>query len=252
MAIITVSREYGSDGRTVAQKAAEALGYEHIDKDLLVEVARKAQVPVAEVERYDEQPEHSALRILRKFLTPGYADTLTGLSEYEWWATAPVPEFSSQDGQAFATLDEEVYARLTQEVLTEMTDNIGSAFLGLTIACARCHDHKFDAFSQQDYFRLQSFFAATQPVDVTLASEQQQQQHTAELEKWQHRFDKVTARLEELREKYRSLSIVRLVKTLTGCRPAVCDDPAARAVLVAAVSICRSARSSWRAGSRAQ
>lgn len=37
----------------------------------------------------------------------------------------------------------------------------------------------------------------------------------------------------QLREKYRSLSIVRLVKTLTGCRPAVCDDPAARAVLVA-------------------
>ena len=130
MAIITVSREYGSDGRTVAQKAAEALGYEHIDKDLLVEVARKAQVPVAEVERYDEQPEHSALRILRKFLTPGYADTLTGLSEYEWWATATVPEFSSQDDQAFATLDEEVYARLTQEVLTEMVEQGDLVALG--------------------------------------------------------------------------------------------------------------------------
>ena len=101
-----------------------------------------------------------------------------------------------------------------QEVLTEMTDNIGSAFLGLTIACARCHDHKFDAFSQQDYFRLQSFFAATQPVDVTLASEQQQQQHTAELEKWQHRFDKATSQLEELREKYRSQVTDRLLAKL--------------------------------------
>ncbi|MCZ6633979.1 MAG: cytidylate kinase-like family protein [bacterium] len=130
MAIITVSREYGSDGRTVAQKVAEALGYEHIDKDLLVEVARKVQVPVAEVARYDEQPEHSALRILRKFLTPGYADTLTGLSEYEWWATATVPELSSQDDQAFSTLDEEVYVRLTREVLTEMVEQGDLVTLG--------------------------------------------------------------------------------------------------------------------------
>ena len=38
------------------------------------------------------------------------------------------------------------------EVLTEMTDAIGSVFLGMTVGCARCHDHKFDAFSQEDYY----------------------------------------------------------------------------------------------------
>jgi len=92
-----------------------------------------------------------------------------------------------------------------QEVLTEMTDNIGAAFLGLTIGCARCHDHKFDAFSQADYYRLQSFFAATQPVDVSLASEQQRQQHAERLEAWQKQFDEATSQLEQLREKYRTL-----------------------------------------------
>jgi len=116
-----------------------------------------------------------------------------------------------------------------QEVLTEMTDNIGAAFLGLTIACARCHDHKFDAFSQQDYFRLQSFFAATQPVDVTLASEQQQQQHTAELEKWQHRLDEATGQLEKLREKYRSQVTDRLLEKLPApVQAAVRKEPAER------------------------
>ena len=103
MGVITISREYGSDGRTVARKVAEALSYHNIDKDLLVEVAQKAKVPVSEVERYDELPEHPALRILRKFLTPGYADTLTGLSEYEWWAAATVPELSEHKEQALTT-----------------------------------------------------------------------------------------------------------------------------------------------------
>jgi hypothetical protein len=57
-----------------------------------------------------------------------------------------------------------------QEVLTEMTNGVGAAFLGLTIGCARCHDHKFDPVSQADYYRLQAFFAATQPQDVDIAT----------------------------------------------------------------------------------
>ena len=130
MGVITISREYGSDGRAVGQKAAQALDYLYMDKDLIVEVAREAQVPVSEVERFDEQPEHPALRVLRKFLTPGYADTLTGLSEYEWWATATIPELSSQRDQALSTLDEEVFVRLTQEVMRRLADQGKVVLLG--------------------------------------------------------------------------------------------------------------------------
>ena len=103
-----------------------------------------------------------------------------------------------------------------QELLTEMTDNIGAAFLGLTIGCARCHDHKFDDFSQRDYYRLQSFFAATQPVDVTLASERKQQRHAAKLEKWQQSVDEATNRLEKLRENYRTQLTELLLARLPG------------------------------------
>ncbi|MFO0915079.1 MAG: PSD1 and planctomycete cytochrome C domain-containing protein [Pirellulales bacterium] len=52
------------------------------------------------------------------------------------------------------------------EVLTERTDIIGAAFLGLSIGCARCHDHKFDAISQRDYYQLQAFLASTEDVDI--------------------------------------------------------------------------------------
>jgi hypothetical protein len=42
--------------------------------------------------------------------------------------------------------------------LNDMTDTAGLAFLGMTVACARCHDHKFEPIPQTDYFRLQAFF----------------------------------------------------------------------------------------------
>jgi Protein of unknown function (DUF1553)/Protein of unknown function (DUF1549) len=60
------------------------------------------------------------------------------------------------------------------EVLTEMTNIVGAAFLGVTVGCARCHDHKFDPFRQSDYYRLQAHFAQVQPSDLVLASQQEQ------------------------------------------------------------------------------
>jgi len=60
------------------------------------------------------------------------------------------------------------------EVLTERTDIVGAAFLGLTMGCARCHDHKFDPIPQEDYYRLQAFFAASEERDVLLASAEQE------------------------------------------------------------------------------
>jgi hypothetical protein len=45
-------------------------------------------------------------------------------------------------------------------VLDNQIDVVGKAFQGMTIACARCHDHKFDAISQRDYYALQGVFAS--------------------------------------------------------------------------------------------
>src|SRR5262245_4517482 len=52
-----------------------------------------------------------------------------------------------------------------QEILDDVTDVTGQVFLGLTVGCARCHDHKYDPIPQTDYFALQSFFAALLPCD---------------------------------------------------------------------------------------
>lgn len=62
---------------------------------------------------------------------------------------------------------------LRQELLTEIVNGVGSAFLGLTFACTRCHDHKFDPLSAGDYYRLQAFFGAAKYVDVDFATKEE-------------------------------------------------------------------------------
>ena len=46
--------------------------------------------------------------------------------------------------------------------LHDMVSTTGSAFLGLTVGCARCHNHKFDPISQTDYYAVQAVFAGVQ------------------------------------------------------------------------------------------
>ncbi len=66
-----------------------------------------------------------------------------------------------------------------QSELTEITGTVGSVFLGLTIGCARCHDHKFDAIPTTDYYRLQSFFGASELTDVPIAADKDQKDYAA-------------------------------------------------------------------------
>ncbi|MEO1973448.1 MAG: DUF1549 and DUF1553 domain-containing protein [Pirellulaceae bacterium] len=58
--------------------------------------------------------------------------------------------------------------RLAYETLTDWVDTTASAFMGLTVGCSRCHDHKFDPFTQKDYFSLQAIFATAREVEQPL------------------------------------------------------------------------------------
>ncbi len=84
------------------------------------------------------------------------------------------------------------------EVLTEMTNMVGSAFLGVTLGCARCHDHKFDAIRQSDYYRVQAYFAQTHENEVPLASE-------AEQSAWKTKTEAIDKEVKELRSRMKGL-----------------------------------------------
>ena len=55
-----------------------------------------------------------------------------------------------------------------QDSLDEMVNNIGQTFLGLSIGCARCHDHKFDPITAKDYYAMQAFVAGVEYEDREL------------------------------------------------------------------------------------
>ncbi|MDB4678844.1 PSD1 and planctomycete cytochrome C domain-containing protein [Rhodopirellula sp.] len=57
------------------------------------------------------------------------------------------------------------------DILNDITSATGSAFLGLTVECAQCHDHKFDPISIRDYYQLQGFFVNGQPQNLLLQNE---------------------------------------------------------------------------------
>lgn len=66
--------------------------------------------------------------------------------------------FLSLGARVLAEKDEE---KLDMDVIDELLDTSGKAFLGLTLGCARCHDHKFDPILQSDYYSLAAIFKNT-------------------------------------------------------------------------------------------
>jgi hypothetical protein len=89
--------------------------------------------------------------------------------------------------------------RSRAELLADVTETTAAAFLGLTLSCCRCHDHKYDPLSQADHYRFRAFFAAMQFADelpLDLAAEQAAiREHN----------DGLDAQIKPLREKLESL-----------------------------------------------
>jgi len=55
--------------------------------------------------------------------------------------------------------------KMEMDIIDEQIDTLGKALLGLTLGCARCHDHKFDPISTADYYALAGIFKSTKTMD---------------------------------------------------------------------------------------
>lgn len=121
-------------------------------------------------------------------------------------------------GPRFQTTNAQEFRQMT---LDELTATTGSVFLGLTMKCAQCHDHRYDPLPQRDFYRLQAFFNTIEMAELPLPfadaalrqrMESARQKSALELKDAQQRFDD-----------YQKLLLEKLgasgVKLPTGDRP---------------------------------
>ena len=96
----------------------------------------------------------------------------------------------SIQGTGFWLLGEEIHSPVDiRQDQADRFDNridvFGKAFLGLTVACARCHDHKFDAISTKDYYSLFALLEASSSRAVRIDIDQRESQPVQLNETWQ-------------------------------------------------------------------
>jgi uncharacterized protein DUF1549 len=91
-----------------------------------------------------------------------------------------------------------------QEILVEMTGSIGSSFLGLTVGCARCHNHKFDPILQADYYKLQAIFAATEFKDIDIAAAADKSAYEERNKAYEARLKPINEQIAEIEKPYKA------------------------------------------------
>ena len=99
-----------------------------------------------------------------------------------------------------------------QDYLNDVTDTIGSVVLGLTVGCARCHNHKYDRITQADYYRLQGFYAGTKWVDTRLPEGSDNPAYIQKTAAPRARLELLRTQLHALREGHRAFAIAEKQK----------------------------------------
>lgn len=90
-----------------------------------------------------------------------------------------------------------------QAILDELTDVTGEVFLGFSVGCAKCHDHKFDPILRADYFRLQAYFSSILPHDETPVVEPAVlAEHRRQQAAWEQATASIRAEIERIKQPY--------------------------------------------------
>ena len=89
------------------------------------------------------------------------------------------------------------------DYLDDMLGTIGRGVLGLTVQCARCHDHKFDPITQRDYYRMQASLFGYVEVDHPLTSREEAEAYEKKKAEIDSRVQAVRDKLRELERPYR-------------------------------------------------
>ena len=87
--------------------------------------------------------------------------------------------------------------------LDDLVATTSNAFMGMTVGCARCHNHKFDPIPQKDYYRIQAVFCAAKPQEYRLAPASEVTAWEAEIKRIDGEIKPVKAELAAIEKPYR-------------------------------------------------
>ncbi len=116
-----------------------------------------------------------------------------------------------------------------QDELDDIVSTTGSAFLGLTVGCARCHDHKFDPIAQKDYYRMVAVFAPGQRKSLPLAPAPLVEKYEAALKQVEDKIDGIKLEIKRVQKPVRDrLLEAKYAKLPEQIRIALKTDPGKR------------------------
>lgn len=117
MAVITVSREYGSRGEEITQKVASELGYSYFDKDIIANVARIANATEDEIRQFDEKDQHG----LHTFLKNLFIARPLPVAEFPYYYPPTMPlDWSIEPMENEPRLDPESVTAFFHQVVEEL------------------------------------------------------------------------------------------------------------------------------------
>jgi len=95
-------------------------------------------------------------------------------------------------------VSEVMKARVREDELEDIVSAVGQTFLGLSVNCARCHDHKFDPIPQKDYYAFQAVFAGVRHGDRSILPPAEAAARDAEIKAARGRVEALTAEIAKL------------------------------------------------------
>jgi len=116
-----------------------------------------------------------------------------------------------------------------QDELDDIVSTTSAAFLGVTMGCARCHNHKYDPLAQKDYYRMVSVFAPSVRTSIPLAPAHIVEKHEKEMFAIDRQVDKLTQQIRMLHKPVQARLVEEKYKELPEpLQLAIKTDPAKR------------------------
>src|SRR5579871_229046 len=115
-------------------------------------------------------------------------------------------------------------ARIREEELEDVVSVVGQTFLGMTVNCARCHDHKFDPIPQRDYYRIKSVFEGVRQGDRSVLTPVEQHERAERIARLNRQIAHCEREIRLLEDAGRS----KLTKAKNASFPATIPAPVSR------------------------